>query len=974
MRVKPIILASVVLSITVLIVSLYLGAKREAAYITPIPYLYIESEWADSVLSELDASEQAAQLMMVKTRGVESIDSFITRLDGRSPGGVWLSGFPFQTQTTFVEWVQHRVTVPALIAIDEPLQGLGFPDPMALASVATDSQINFIGTGLALQARTLGAQLQISKSLMCKGYTPEMIEKSVQIFRPIVRSHLLSGMECDCKGNEFDQIFKEEKLKAFSQDGLTSAIVSSSILEDDSTLIAMRNAFQGLILMTLPDSLASDLGILTQALASGADMLIVRDSVKSLHASLTQLVANGGVNVRPRLKKLMLAKYWSRPHYTPALDSIRFNQLNRRFNEATLTVVKDDLKQIPLTKLAEKAPLLITLGERLPRFETFFSYYTQLDTRYLKKEDSENWPSLKVSRLQGNEPVIVALNHVELDSIADSTFLQSLGELAKRTKVILLNIGPLSQLAAVSDLPTILHVYNAHPSVQDLPAQLLMGGARARARLPMAVGSLEEGTGVRTPLARLGYEQPEAVGIRSDLMKRIDTIARIAIGRKALPGCQVFVAKNGKVIYSKAFGHHTYDRRRPVRTTDLYDIASVTKVAATTLAAMKLYEQKKLPLSASLGEFFEDTFIELDAPIDEHAILSDTFSFAEFADSLRVWEATDVLVVGDSLPQKATDDSTKLWAELLNDTLIAVHHPVRMTLSVTSNIFAVRISELLTHHSGLQPALPILPYLNHRDASGSRFGAYYSPEKTDSFSIEVARNFYMRNDLADSLWLAMKYMRRYNRKIYQYSDVNMVLLQRAIDTINDANLSDYLEATFYRELGLNAICYKPLDRFKKDRIIPSAHDLNWRRQLLHGHVHDPSAALMGGISGNAGLFATANDLGVLYQMLLNGGIYGGKRFLEPETIKLFTSPQQGHRGFGFDRPPSIVGKQASRRSYGHTGFTGTCVWVDPQHQLVYIFLSNRVYPSEKNWRINRLRIRQRIHDAIYDAIEAGLES
>ena len=190
--------------------------------------------------------------------------------------------------------------------------------------------------------------------------------------------------------------------------------------------------------------------------------------------------------------------------------------------------------------------------------------------------------------------------------------------------------------------------------------------------------------------------------------------------------------------------------------------------------------------------------------------------------------------------------------------------------------------------------------------------------------------------------------------------------------INTSTMDKFLDYNFYNPLGCRTLCYKPLRNFKRNRITPTENDKYWRGQVIHGHVHDPSAALMGGVTGNAGLFSNATDLGIVFQMLLQGGAYGGKKYLNSSTINQFTNFQPGtHRGIGFDKgnKKNIIAPDASPNSYGHTGFTGTCVWVDPEQELVYVFLSNRIHPSVKNWQINTLRVRQKVHQAIYNSVE-----
>lgn len=242
----------------------------------------------------------------------------------------------------------------------------------------------------------------------------------------------------------------------------------------------------------------------------------------------------------------------------------------------------------------------------------------------------------------------------------------------------------------------------------------------------------------------------------------------------------------------------------------------------------------------------------------------------------------------------------------------------------------------------------------------------------DSSETKIADNFYLQNRYFDTLWRDTKRLRIYSRKIYQYSDINMILLQQAIDSINHRSINNYLRRNIYLPMGLKTMCYKPKKYFSNYNIVPTEDDTYWREQLLRGNVHDPSAALLGQISGNAGLFSNAYDLATLGQMWLNKGSYGGKNYISDKTIKKFTGFQEdNHRGLCFDKPTkkSIIGKGAPKESYGHTGFTGTCIWVNPVNEIVFVFLSNRVNPSAKNWRINTLKVRQKIHTVVYYAIE-----
>lgn len=472
---------------------------------------------------------------------------------------------------------------------------------------------------------------------------------------------------------------------------------------------------------------------------------------------------------------------------------------------------------------------------------------------------------------------------------------------------------------------------------------------------------------------RLKRTYPEDAGLDGNYLYRtIDSICNWAIQNKVFPGCQIFAAREGKIIFHKSYGHHTYENKKQiVKNTDLYDIASITKIIATTLAFMKLYEQGKISLNDKMQKFFKNPNIRFSRVIPDTLILVDTFNLKKVELQKLIQE------------QKIEGDTFRL-----NDTLlIAVDTIIRIATNKI-NIFSVPLRYMLLHFSGIVPSLPILPFIQNDkflDAFGSSLSVkekdntqfiksiMYTNQKSDSSMIEVSEQLYLKNRWRDSLWEMTKALGISKRKIKQYSDANMVLIQITIDSLLNKSIEHFLNNEFFQPLGLKNLCYKPLSKnISKDRIIPTEYDIHWRQQLIHGYVHDPTAALLGGVAGNAGLFANARDIGILLQMLLNGGTYGGKRYLKQQTIDLFTRTyQESGRGLGFDKYSlnNIIALSASVNSYGHTGFTGCCAWVDPDNKLVFVFLSNRLYPNASNWKINTYRIRQIIHETFYIAMQ-----
>jgi beta-N-acetylhexosaminidase len=625
-------------------------------------------------------------------------------------------------------------------------------------------------------------------------------------------------------------------------------------------------------------------------------------------------------------------------------NAVRIVNLSSRETFAVSTILlKNEGEVIPFKRLKEKSFTLLTIGNPLPTFEKYLNYYTYCSSQHIRlTEDAD------LEELGFFSPIIVALNHPQENRYEIHALLE---KLRKKSEVVLVNFGDYEILKPMADYPAILQAPNSQIQAQEVAAQALFGGVALTRGVPEYIA---EDLGLRrnyeTEPTRLGYADPEYVGISSDSLMKIDQIIQEGIANYAMPGCQVLVAKSGKVIYNKTFGYHTYDRRRPVRENDLYDLASITKVAATTIASMKLYERGDLSLDSRLADYFEDA--TYDAVPTKIYDTVPYLSYHIFLDSMKNNPEGVRYVNSDTIRYQ---DSLMLVGRYVNKS-----NNRRM-----SPVFKASMVDLLTHTSGLQASLPISSYQRFINSD------LYSNTYDDNYSIPVANRFYLRNNYMDSLWNDTKSLRRRDSARYLYSCVNMILMQRVIDSINNVPINEFVEEEFYANLGMQTMCYNPRERFDPERLVPTASD-RWRGQLLCGTVHDPTAALMGGVSGNAGLFSNANDLAILSQMLLNGGTYGGEQYLADSTVDLFTKRVRGHRGLGFDKPPRttkyIIGESASLASYGHTGFTGTCFWVDPENDLVYIFLSNRIHPSVKNYRINEMRIRQRVHQVVYNAM------
>lgn len=477
-------------------------------------------------------------------------------------------------------------------------------------------------------------------------------------------------------------------------------------------------------------------------------------------------------------------------------------------------------------------------------------------------------------------------------------------QLQQSTKSVTFVFGNPYAIKNFCNAKNLIACYEDDSITQNSAADILLGKVTAKGKLPVTVcDNYKFGSGVVFNNS-LPVADPINVGLNPVKLNVIDSIAEDAIANGATPGAVVLVVKDGKVAYQKAFGKYDYDKPDSVTMQSVFDMASVTKICATTISVMKLYDEGKLDLKKKLGDY---------------------------------------------LP----------WVR-------------------GSNKENILIENILLHQGGLVSYIPF--YKETIDSvTKAPLSKIYSSIQNDSFSIRVAENLYMRTDWTDTIYKRILDSKLGPGEKYVYSDNDFIFLGKIVEQLSGQTLDEYVKKTFYDPLGLRATGFKPRDRFTLDRIVPTETEKYFRLQHLRGDVHDPGAAMFGGVAGHAGLFSTAYDLAVIMQMLLNGGKMDGKQFLKPETIKLFTSYNSpiSRRGFGFDKPEKdnatikepYPSKLVSPLTFGHTGYTGTCVWADPKYNIVYIFLSNRVNPDGgENLKLSRMNVRGKIQDAIYNAM------
>ena len=970
----------------------YFAKQDKPEFITP--FLNVQSVWVDSLVENMSLEEKVGQLIMLENSKQSSVDvdSIKLWINKFFIGGLILESDSLKNQVLLTNKFQSYSKTPLLIGMqtkdayaDFLKDIISFPTALTIDAVSNDSLLDVFRNIIVQQNKLLGVHINFSVSIEKSKYNNDslfekrVLQKALKFTSALQKEKILASLNNlemfanindDSSANYKKHIYPYEKL---INSGLSCILINNKNNNDELKNYLNENLnFYGLVFSR------ANTGSIENSFNSGADILIVNDSVQNIVAKIKKLIDEEIISIEEidrKVRKILSAKSWvglenyQKLNVEDSEKKIKndFNLLfKRNLIESSITLVKNKNGIIPFSCLADKQFFIANVGKNnLPDFVDFFNFYSPAKTKKINPETK--YFEYFIKNKKDCNPLIITLNDIKIDTILHRKFLEFLEKSDTLLNLIVVNFKNPDNLKYIQKLSTIIQLYDNSEIEQQFAAQLLFGGISAKGILPYSISdSLILGQGVKTCKTRLKYTIPEDAGINSLKLSKIDSIALEGITLYAIPGCQVWVAKDGKVIYNKAFGHHTYNKEIKVKYTDLYDIASVTKVAATTIATMKMYDGNKINLYDNLEEYFKNT------KIDYTKIKADTIIKTDTVNINEIENFDTLLTIFDTIH--------------LNDTMIVKICTLYYKVTPKLNIFKAKPYDLLIHKSGLAPSLPILPFILYRhdtvfndgvvlnsrkDSVKYLFNKYYSRKYIkDSATVQIAKSLFMKNNWFDSLWIFTKQIRLYSSKVYQYSDVNMILLQQTIDTINQVSLDKYMSRNFYKPLGLQTICYHPLEHFDENRIIPTAIDKYWREQLIHGHVHDPSAALLGGVSGNAGIFTNANDLGVLFEMLRKNGKYGGERFLNSSTVKRFVSTQPGsHRGLGFDKNSSFMADSASVETFGHTGFTGACVWVDPENNLVYVFLSNRVNPNVKNWKLNTYKIRQRIHQAVYDAME-----
>ena len=627
---------------------------------------------------------------------------------------------------------------------------------------------------------------------------------------------------------------------------------------------------------------------------------------------------NSGIITEERLahsvKKVLMAKYKvGLNNYKPVklvnlkedLVRLKDDVLHESLMENAITVVKSTKSVLPLRDLETRNIAYVALGDDdgTP-FYNELRKYTRVHRIQAEKLDGI------MAKLQNYNTVIIGFHKSNDNPWKGYRFSQKelawLYEIARNNTVILdIFARPyaLNDILSIDNIEGMVMSYQNSEIAQKKSAQLIFGAIAAKGKLPVSTGQFfPVGTGISfNSISNLSYGLPEHVGMDSNLLNKLDSVANYAVNNKMTPGIQLLVARKGKVVYNKNFGYHTYAKKNRVDFDDIYDVASLTKILATLPVLMEIEEKGAVSLDSKLS-----------------ALL---------------------------LEYRGTNKKD------------------------------ITLKKMLSHYAQLKPWIPF--YFATLDSVTKKPDPkYYRKKRTRGFNIEVTNTLYLRNDYKDSIQEIIRESDLLSRLRYRYSDLPYYILKEYLEGFYDKPMDEITQDRFYKSIGANYTTYNPREKFSLKDIVPTEIDKYFRYKKVHGYVHDMGAAMQGGVGGHAGVFSNANDVAKIMQMYLQKGFYGGKRYFKSKTIDKFNTcyycDADNRRGVGFDKPQ--LGDEGptcgciSMTSFGHSGFTGTYAWADPEEDIVYVFLANRTYPEAGKNLLLRENIRTEIQRLIYEAI------
>ena len=943
-----------------------------------------ENEWVNTIYDGMTLDERIGQLFSIRAHsnlGKKHTDWVEEQIRKYHVGGMtFFQGTP-EKQAQLTNRYQAMSKVPLMIAVDAEWglgmrfkeDGVSFPYQLTLGAIQDNRLLYEMGKEVARQCRRIGIHVNFAPVVDINNNpnNPVINVRSFGEDRYNVAAKSYMYMQGMQDGNiiacakhfpghgdtDVDSHFglpvishnrhRLDSLEMFpfrvlSQHGVKSMMVAHlSIPAIDTTehiptslspkavtgILKNEIGFQGLIFtdaleMEGVSKYFAPGEVAAKSLMAGNDILDLPGDIGKCVSEIKRYIKEGRLpesRIEESVKKVLRAKYrLGLNHYQPIkttniraeLNTPKAYALKRKLIQNAMTLVRNDKNLIPFQHLDKTSFASISIGAKsTTKFQRTLSFYKKMPHHHAPKKLSVAKQKRLINLVKNKDIVIVSLHdlsrHAKKDFGLTSEIKTFVEALRKETTVVLVHFGSPYALKYFDNVNHLLQAYAEDEDSQDIAAQALFGAFAMDGRLPVTASPKSKfNTGLPTQsLLRLGFNIPAGVGMDANTLAKIDALVLEAMNEKATPGGVLLVAKDGQIVYNKAYGYFTYSKKRPVTTTDIYDLASITKIAASTISVMKMYE---------------DGDVNIYNPMSQYV------------------------------------------PELKN-----------------TNKASMTILDMMDHHAQLHPWIPF--YLETVSKRKKPLPKYYKKRKTGTYNIPVADRLFMKESFTKEMWQQIYDSELLSTRRYRYSDLAFYLVAKMIKEVKKQPVDVFADEHFYKKLGLSHTTFNPLNKFSKSMIAPSEKDNYWRHQRLQGYVHDMGAAMLGGVSGHAGLFSNANDLAIIMQMLLNEGYYGGEQFFSPSTVQLFTSrhAECTRRGIGFDMKELDVSRSqnicaaASSNTFGHLGFTGTCAWADPDHNLIFIFLTNRTYPSMKRNKWSAEDFRPRIQSVIYEAMRNG---
>lgn len=956
--------------------------------------------YADSVIRTLSMEERIGQLFIVyaeTTWDSKNMNFFYKQWQNAAPGGIILfNGGPHQV-ADFIETSQEKSKVPLLMSVDGEF-GLSMrldsfpsiPYNMVLGAVQDNQIVAEAGAFVGGQCYDLGIHINFAPVLDLNNnpdnpvinyrsfgeQIPNVVDKGYAYMYGLQRYGVLgvgkhfpghgntgtdSHYSLPVIGGNYQSLYSTE-LKPFemlSNRGMKAVMVGHLNVPglDDSGNPATLS--KKIVTDVLKDSLGfgglvitdgMNMGAVTKgfkqpfvkALQAGNDILLLPASYSSALREVKNAVETGQIDIQlinDKCQRVLMAKYeliLKNKEKTTPKNKITLGGLTDKIYQNAVTLLKNEKAQIPFTHLVGKKVALVENTTHTNQFNETIKFYQAVDEFQIS--DLMQDATLMNKLLQYDQVIFGLHGNIagrQSNYGISKDMAHIVGKVCEQVPVsVVLMANPYAlrafSLQTYTQIESIVLGYDASKASQLYCAQVLFGGSSAIGKLSVSVEPFAKaGDGLFSHKNRMGFVNVSNSGLMPAFEDSISDIVLEAIEDQAMPGCQILVAKDGDIVMNRSYGFHTYNNKIPVKNSDIYDLASVTKIAATLPLVMQLDEAGEIHLSETLSTYFPKLSGTNKADISLRDMLRHTAGLAPHI----------------AFQFAFVDPRTVKKYGLINNR--------------PNKVFQYRIDQ----------SLYVNKYFKYyRSLFNKRMSKYYP--------IRVANKIYASTEVIDSIWMRIDSSEVTPGNLYKYSDLGYYYLKEIIELKMQDRLDNLASAHFYESMGMPYTTFNPLNHFPAEAIIPTENDTYFRKQLLDGYVHDQGAAMLGGVAGHAGLFSNAGDLAKMMQMYLNNGSYGGEKYFNWNTIHYYSTDTDGdgRRAIGFDKPELDTTKVgptcflASPESFGHSGFTGTYVWVDPVHDLIYIFLSNRIHPDAYNTKLIKENVRTRIQEQIYKSI------